>query len=170
MNFSRLMSVCVRLLSDYWYFLTRKLPLLLFSGVLMLLQGKSMLILWNQSKILEVLLISSHPCMYLENVSAHLLSLFFFNSCHKQKKYTSIIYSGWTCTESNTIGLKLFAGKIVRFCWKTFSCWKTELAQLTGIAAILRFPLPDLEDIEMWGKKHRSNKELIMFMLLYTVS
>lgn len=126
MNFSRLMSVCVRLLSDYWYFLTRKLPLLLFSGVLMLLQGKSMLILWNQSKILEVLLISSHPCMYLENVSAHLLSLFFFNSCHKQKKYTSIIYSGWTCTESNTIGLKLFAGKIVRFCWKSFSCWKKQ--------------------------------------------
>jgi hypothetical protein len=27
----------------------------------------------------------------------------------------------------------------------------TELAQLTGIAAILRFPLPDLEDIEMWS-------------------
>jgi hypothetical protein len=26
-----------------------------------------------------------------------------------------------------------------------------ELAQLTGIAAILRFPLPDLEDIEMWS-------------------
>lgn len=25
-----------------------------------------------------------------------------------------------------------------------------ELAQLTGIAAILRFPLPDLDDIEMW--------------------
>jgi len=25
----------------------------------------------------------------------------------------------------------------------------TELAQLTGIASILRFPLPELEDIEM---------------------
>lgn len=28
-------------------------------------------------------------------------------------------------------------------------CGRAELAQLTGIAAILRFPLPDLDDIEM---------------------
>jgi hypothetical protein len=35
----------------------------------------------------------------------------------------------------------------------TFVC--TELAQLTGIAAILRFPLPELEDAEMdWTNPH----------------
>ncbi|GFS30157.1 eukaryotic release factor 1 (eRF1) family protein [Actinidia rufa] len=36
-----------------------------------------------------------------------------------------------------------------RFSKVVITYWSTELAQLTGIAAILRFPLPDLEDIEM---------------------
>jgi hypothetical protein len=26
--------------------------------------------------------------------------------------------------------------------------WKTELAQFTGITAILRFPMPDIEQVE----------------------
>ena len=44
------------------------------------------------------------------------------------------------------------------FIWISF--W-TELATITGIAAILRFPLPDLEDIEMWLEHFVGQKSAI---------
>lgn len=44
------------------------------------------------------------------------------------------------------------------FIWISF--W-AELATITGIAAILRFPLPDLEDIEMWLEHFVGQKSAI---------
>nr|XP_029121786.1 protein PELOTA 1 isoform X1 [Elaeis guineensis] len=89
-------------------------------------------------------------------------SLFKNSDVSTRQKYIKLVESvkdsGGTVhifSSMHVSGERCFAGYID--CYKKHNffkfnfqiCDQTELAQLTGIAAILRFPLPDLEDIEM---------------------
>lgn len=41
--------------------------------------------------------------------------------------------------------------------WSKYLCHPVELQQLSGIAAILKFPLPELDDLEMQSRSEASH-------------
>ena len=63
--------------------------------------------------------------------------LTFFHLCMCQGSVSTLVCCFWS--------LVLLNPEVTSLIFASY----TELNQLTGIAAILRFPLPDLEDIEM---------------------
>lgn len=127
--------------------------IIIFADQLIFPHDRGMWLLQRASKTTEASLGSSLACTYLESVSGywigHQFDFQLDTKCVEFLAFHAYLFPGLPLSLAVQCGRRespeiILKSTILYHCF--LSC--AELGQLSGVAAILRFPLPDLEDSE----------------------